>query len=75
MMSRIRAWVESLARGAAPGLDWLGAEAGSLSVDSVPTSPRVRRYLRGGGRGKLDFVVSGRDPRRISPSTSLTAAS
>ena len=61
MMSRIRAWVESLARGAAPGLDWLGAEAGSLSVDSVPTSPRVRRYLRGGGRGKLDFVVSGRE--------------
>ena len=61
MMSKIRDWVESLAAGAEPGLDWLGADAGCLSVDSVPTSPQVRRYLRGGGRRKLDFTVSGRE--------------
>lgn len=60
MMQAIRNWIGGLAA-SSPGLDWLRQEAGSLSVDSVPTSPQVRRYMDGGRRLRLDFVVSGRE--------------
>jgi hypothetical protein len=60
MMDKIRDWLAALLR-REPGLDYLGAEPGSLSVDSVPTSPVVRRYRDGNARLKLDFVISGRE--------------